>query len=173
MEKKWKLDIVFPFWMAYAANLQIIRWSALQIFALTIFPLMMGLYFGYSWITHCHVFGILEAFVAVFILVFCMFFIPLMMLLNLFLVRRKNPLSIGPFRYIFDDEGIHVSGSAFGMLLKWTAIQKVRESGSFLFFFLSPKHAQAISVKQLGAAGILDNVRELAREKVANTKLRT
>ena len=162
-----ELDIAFPFRVAYLANLQIVRWSGLQIAVTVAFPLA-GLFLLYTWIKHHHV---LEGGDVV-LLVACFFMKPLVTLLAMVLGRWKSPLASGPFKYCFDADGIHASGSTFNMSLKWAAIQKVRESRSFIFFFVAPGRAHAIPRDQLRAAGMLDDVRTLTREKVTNTRLR-
>jgi hypothetical protein len=165
--KKLELEITFPFWTAYWANLQVVRWSLLQIVVSAVFPLA-GLSLVFLWITHRHA---VEASDVILVLV-CLFFKPLVTLLVLPLARRKNPLSAGPFTYAFDSEGIHVSGSAFSMSIKPTAILKVRESGSFIFLFISPGHAQTLPVDQLRASGVLNELREWCRLNVSDAKFR-
>jgi hypothetical protein len=166
LEKKLEIEITFPFWVAYLGNLQLARWSPLQMFAWAVFPLA-GLVLCYLWFTHHHVL----AFSDVLLLLMCFFLTPVLVLLTLYLHRRRNPLAVGPFQYRFDEEGIHASSAAFSMSVKWPAIQKVRATGSFLFFFIAAGRAQAMPVDQLRAAGILDELRELARQKVKNTAL--
>ena len=166
MDEKLEAEVRFPFWVAYSANLQIIRWSRIQMVMSSPFPLG-GLYLSYLFFTRHHA---LQAGDIVLLLV-CFFFTPLMLLFTLFLGRRKNPLSKGPFKYIFDEEGMHVSGTAFSLSLKWAAIQKVRESGGFLFFFTAPGRGHALQLAQLRAAGILSELHRLCREKVADTKV--
>jgi YcxB-like protein len=102
----------------------------------------------------------------------CLFFTPLIVALTLFLSRRKNPLSQGPFAYAFDADGIHTTGPTFSVSLKWAAIQKIRESNSFLFFFVAPGRAHSMPLNQLQSAGILDGVRELSLQKVIDTRFR-
>ena len=162
-----ELEIKWPFWVAYEANLRLIRWSPFQFVMSAIFP-FAGLFLCYLWLTSHHS----VQFSDVLLLFGCFFFTPLILLLTLFLGRRKNPLSTGPFKYAFDTEGIHASGPAYSQLLKWSAIQKVRESDSFLFFFIAPSRAQAIPSNQLRHAGVLEVVRELARVHVPNTRVR-
>lgn len=167
MANKLELEITFPFWTAYWANLQVVRWSSLQIALSAAFPLA-GLYLIFLWIKHDHVADISD----VILVVVCLLFKPLVTLLALPLARRKNALSAGPFKYTFDLEGIHVSTSVFNMSLKWKAIRKVRESGSFLFLFISPGHAQTIPLDQLRATGALNELREWCRLNVTDSKLR-
>ena len=100
------------------------------------------------------------------------FFTPLVTALSLFLARRRNPLAKGPFTYTFDSDGIHVSGDTFEMKLKWPAIRKVRESGSFIFFFTAPARAQCIPLAQVRATGQLDDLRALVARYVENVPAR-
>jgi hypothetical protein len=167
MDRKLEVEVFFPFWVAYAANLQIIRWSPVQMVMSSLFPLG-GLYLSYLYFTRHHS---LQAGHMV-VLFVCFFFTPLMLLLTLFLGRRRNPLSKGPFKYVFDEEGMHASGPVFNLSIKWAAIQKVRESGSFLFFFLAPGRGHALPVAQLAAASVLSDLRQLSREQVTDTKVR-
>jgi hypothetical protein len=62
---------------------------------------------------------------------------------------------------------------AFDMSIKWMAIQRVRESRAFIFFFVAPSRAQSIPIAQLRSAGILEQIHELALERVKDTKLRS
>lgn len=167
METKLELEVTFSYWVAYWANLQIIRWFPLQLTVSVAFPLA-GLYLSYMWFTYDHALQPSD----ILLLIVCMLFTPLILLITLFLGRRRNPFSGGPFIFLFDEDGIHMSGAAFNMSLKWGAIHKIRESGSFLFFFVAPSRVQAIPLSQLKAAGILGDVYELSRQKVPNTKLR-
>lgn len=161
-----ELEVRFPFWVAYRANLEMVRWSAFQMLMSSLFPLA-GVYLCYLWYTHDHAVTVAD----VLLVLGCFLFTPLITLLVLFLGRRKNPLSAGPFRYRFDAEGIRTSGAAFDMSLKWSAIRKVRESRYFIFFFVSPSHAHTIPVSQLRAAGLLDQVRSFAKQKVTDAQL--
>ena len=165
--QKIELEISFPFWTAYWANLQIVRWSLFQIVASAVFPLV-GLSLVLLWITDHHILETSE----VILVVACLLFKPLVTLLTLPLARRKNPLSAGPFRYAFDSDGIHVSNNDFNMSLKWTAILKVRESRSFLFLFVSPGSAHTFPLDQLRAAGVLNELRDLCRLKLTDVQFR-
>lgn len=166
MNKNLELEVTFSFWLAYVANLQAIRWSPAQIVTSAIFP-AAGLFLGYSWLRYQHALTISD----VFLLIGCFFFTPLMLAFAVFWTRRRNALARGPFKFVFDDAGIHVSSPALNMSLKWAAIQRVRESESFIFFFVAPSRAQSVPLAQLRSAGILDGVRELAVAKVKDTKL--
>lgn len=156
-----ELEIKWPFWLAYVANLQILRWSPFRLAASAAFPLA-GLCLSSLWFAQGHALS----FADVLLLIGCFFFTPLILMLTLFLGRRRNPLSTGPFKYAFDAEGIHTSGPAFKQSIMWSGVQRVRESGSFLFFFVTASAALGFPSAQLKDAGVLNGVRELARERV-------
>ena len=167
MQKKLQLEVAFPFRVAYAANLQIMRWSVLQLIVAAVFPLA-GLFLVYTWIVDRHAVTVTGA-----LTVFgCLFFTPLITALTLFLVRRKNPSAQGPFTYIFDEEGVHASSPTMRLTLKWAAIRKVRESSSFLFFFVTAGRAHSMPLTQLRSAGVLDDLRELSRQMVRDVRFR-
>lgn len=166
MKKKLELKVTFPFWLAYAANLQIIRWSPMQLASSAIFP-AAGLFLSYLWFKNQHTLSFSD----VLLLIGCFFFTPLILVMTLFLVRRRNPLAKGPFNFVFDDDGLHASNPAFDMSLKWAAIQKVRESRTFIFFFVAPSRAQSIPLAQLRSAGILEEVHDLVLQRVKDVKL--
>src|SRR5262245_24840920 len=129
MDKNLELEVTFPFWLAYRANLQAIRWSTTQIVTSAVFP-ALGLFLCYQWFQSQHAVTLS----LVLLLIGCFFFTPLVLIPALFLTRRRNALARGPFKFAFDDEGIHISNPAINMSLKWAGIQRVRESGSFIFF---------------------------------------
>ncbi|PPD04183.1 MAG: hypothetical protein CTY29_06680 [Methylobacter sp.] len=156
-----RVSISFPFWTAYRATLQIIPHSLIQIIFSAIFP-VAGVVLIYLWITNNHTIELMD----IGLLFLCFFFTPLITCISLFLARRRNPLSIGPFLHTFDDEGIQLSGESFSMSVKWPAIKKVVESNSFMFFFVTSAQAISLPIDQLQAAGCLESVRTLALSKV-------
>lgn len=165
MQEQITAPISFPFWTAYRATLQVILRSPFQLVISSVFP-VTGLFLLYLWLTHNHPITLGN----IGLLLLCFFFTPLVTVLSLFLARRRNPLAQGPFIYSFGPEGIHASGEAFTMSIKWAAVQKVAESGSFMFFFIAPARAHCIPLAQLKAAGCLDSVRALALSKVSQAK---
>lgn len=167
MERKLEVQITFPFWVAYKASLQIIRWSPLQLVLSAVFPLT-GVFIVYLWIIQHHAVEVTD----IPLLFVCFFFTPLIVALTMFLARRKNPLSRGPFAYVFDADGIHTNSPTFSASFKWAAILRIRESNSFLFFFVAPGRAHSMPLDQLQSAGILDAVRELSLQKVGDTRFR-
>ena len=76
--------------------------------------------------------------------------------------RRRNPLSVGPFQYLFDDSGIHASGSAFEHTIRWNAVRKIVETSEFILFYFAPTNAIAMPNPQLQAVGALDAIRAIA-----------
>ncbi len=156
-----KVSISFPFWTAYRATLQVILHSPIQLIASSIFPIA-GLVLIYLWVTHNHAIRPTD----IGLLFLCFFFTPLITGVSLFLARQRNPLTKGLFLYSFDTEGIHLSGEAFTMSIKWSAIRKVVESNSFMFFFVAPARAHCIPIAQLQTAGCLESLREFALSKV-------
>ena len=83
--------------------------------------------------------------------------------INLYLARRRNPLSVGPFTYVFDASGIHASSAAFESTIRWTTLQKIIETREFILFYFAPTTAIAMPKPQLLALGVLDTVREMTR----------
>ena len=158
------LDISFPYWTAYKATLQVLIRSPLQILLSAVFP-VLGLYLVYLWVTHHHHMTPYD-----FILLFvCFFFTPITTAISLYLVRRRNPLTIGPFKYVFDASGIHASGAAFETTIRWQAIRKVVETRSFVLIFVAPTRAISIPVAQLQAAGIVEALRNIIHTNMPST----
>lgn len=157
------VTITYPFWKVYRAALQIIIRSRIQLIISMIFPIA-GLFLVYGWFKLNHTMSLYDTG----ILFLCFFFTPIIVASMLLLTRRRNPLAKGPFIFSFDDEGIHSSGEAFTSLIKWTAIQKVVETGSFIHFYLSPSQTLSFPIDQLQAADCLDALRILAVKKSSN-----
>jgi hypothetical protein len=153
--------ISFPYWTAYLATIQLIVRTPLQLAVSTAFPIAV-LYFIYLSATHGHRLRLTD----IAVLIACFFFTPLTTALSLFLRRRHNPLTRGPFMYTFDADGIHASNDSFSMSVRWSTVKKVLESGRFIFFFITPARAYSVPLAQLKAAGCLDEVRALAQSKV-------
>jgi hypothetical protein len=133
----------------------------LRLLVAAVFPLA-GIYLIYLWGAQRHTYQ----FTDFLLLTGCFLFAPLIIAMSLFIVRRKNPLSEGPFTYTFDEQGVHASGEAFSLSIKWSAVRKVRESKNFMFFFVSPRSAHCIPIAQVTRVGQLDALRALVREMV-------
>ena len=166
VEDRITLQISLPFWTAYRATLQLLLRMPLQILGAAVFP-AAGIYLIYLWKVNHSPIGIAE----IALVLGCFLFEPLIIGLLLFLGRRRNPLSKGPFTYTFDSDGVQTSGAAFEMKLKWSAIRKVRESGAFIFFFTSAMQAQCIPLAQVRAAGRLGELRGMVARHVANVSV--
>lgn len=162
MQDKINVSIVFPFKTAYAATLQLILRSPLQMAFSLAFP-VAGIYLVFLWTKSHHSYNLTDFG----LLILCFFFTPITTAFSLYLARRRNPLCIGPFLYSFNDEGIHLSGEAFAMTIKWSAIQKVTESKTFMFFFTAPGRAHTLPIDQLRSSGCLESIRTFVYSKMS------
>lgn len=160
MQDSVTVEVSFPYWTAYRAALEIILHSPFQLVVSALFPLG-GMYLIYLWISHHHSVSPTD----VLLVIVCFAFTPLITAMSLFLARRRNPLSKGPFKYTFDNVGIHASGEAFSMNVNWSAINKVRESRRFMFFFFAPARAHCIPLQQL-SNGLVKSMLAIARTHV-------
>lgn len=155
------LQVAYPYWTAYRANLELLLRSPARLLIASAFPLA-GIFILFLWGPQrhtCH-------FADLLFLTGCFLFPPLIIAMSLFIVRRKNPLSEGPFTYTFDEQGVHACGEAFSLSIKWSAVRKVQESNSFMFFFISPRSAHCIPIAQVTLVGQLDALRALVRRMV-------
>jgi len=98
---------------------------------------------------------------------FCIFFLPGLIVLGVWGSRRRGKLSEGPFTYSFDAEGMHTTGSAFSQTIQWSAIPRVRLTKRFLFVFFAPRRALTIPAKDLPDPDFFERLQMLAGE---NTK---
>lgn len=147
------------FWDLFISSLILIRYQRALIIFHLIFP-MAGLFIIVSSFCTGRSLGVQGLLVV--LLAFS--FTPLITALALWMARRRNKLAQGPFTYSFDSEGIHSSGAEFSSTIKWAAITRARQSGRFLFIFISPSRAFFIPLKTLTDQGVLDQVRTIARE---------
>jgi hypothetical protein len=152
------LQLTFPFWTMYRATLDIVLRSPVQLVASLVFP-AAGVLLIYLWTIHHHHVRPYD----ILLLIVAFGFTPLTIALSMYLARRKNHLVAGAFMYTFDRSGIHVTGDLASSTINWKAIQKVRESKSFLFLYIAPVKAISIPLAQLSAAGCLDDVRTIVR----------
>src|SRR5882672_6297059 len=157
------LEIVFPYWTAYRATLQLILYSPLQIALSSLFPLA-GVYMLYLVVTYPHRQAPAEMLLDILLAVLGLLFTPLILALTLFLARRKNSFSQGPFQYTLDSSGVRAVGSTFDSTIKWPAIRRVVETRSFLFLFVAPARAISLPIAPLQSAGVLNDVREIVRK---------
>ncbi len=158
MQDSVTFEVQFPYWTAFRASLQNSFRSPLLIAISSIFPIM-GLVLIYLWVITHHSITLYN----IILLFVCFTFTPLITAINLYLARRRNPLSVGPFTYVFNASGIHASGAAFESTIRWTALQKIIETREFILFYFAPTTAIAMPKPQLLALGVLDTVREMTR----------
>ena len=158
MHETVSLEIAFPYWTAYRATLQILVRSPLAVAFACVFP-VMGLVLIYLWVTGHHFVNVYD----IVLLLVCFGFTPLITAFSLYSARRRNPLSAGPFKYVFDNSGIHASSAAFENTIRWNALRKVVETTEFILFYFAPSNAIAMPKPQLEASGALDAVREITR----------
>jgi hypothetical protein len=151
------LELSFPYWTAYRATLQILIRSPMHIAFSAVFP-VMGMALIYVWVSHNHAITLSN----IVLLLACFMFTPLITAVTLYMGRRRNPLSVGPFQYLFDDSGIHASGSAFEHTIRWNAVRKIVETSEFILFYFAPTNAIAMPKPQLQAVGALDAIRAIA-----------
>jgi len=57
-----------------------------------------------------------------------------------------------PLNYAFDGAGIHVWTSAFQHSQDWSQVVRMKRTGGFLLFFVSPRQAHAIPLRALPSA---------------------
>ena len=94
-------------------------------------------------------------------------FTPIVLASGLY-TARKSKLAQGPFTYRFDDEGIHIAGASSSQTIKWSGIVKVRKTTRFLYIFVGPAMAHAISMKALKEQGVFDKVSALMQRHSNN-----
>jgi len=126
----------------------------------------MGLVLISLWATRNHSITLYD----VVLLLGCFTFTPIITAMNIYLARRRNPLSVGPFKYVFDESGIHGSSPAFENTIRWVALRRVIETSEFILFYFAPTNAIAMPKLQLDAAGALNSVREITRANFSSYK---
>jgi hypothetical protein len=159
------IEIAFPYAVAYRGNLEVIVRTPTQIFCSIPFPLA-GIYLLYLTLSSNAEIGLTQ----IVAIICCFFFTPIMLAFGLFMARRRNPLAKGPFRLTFDESGILTTNKDFSMTFKWSAIQKVRMSSHFIFFFHAPGRATSVPCQQLNPDD-LNALKAIARANVADTNL--
>jgi hypothetical protein len=93
--------------------------------------------------------------------IFSLSFTPLITSFAIWL-RRRNRLAQGPFNYIFDGEGMRTSSLTFDLMIRWSAIPRVRMSKRFLFVFIGPVTAYFIPLRSLKGREELTFLRSIA-----------
>ena len=165
LEGRIRVIVSFSYWLACQASFQIIWHLPTQLIVFWLFPLV-----GVGLICFLLLSGYSIGWLAIVAVVLCFLFDPFVILITVFLVRRSNPLAKGPFEFIFDSEGIHISGEAFSTSLQWPVFRRVIESKNFIFLFFSPRQAQCLPIAQLQAAGVLEDIRNLVKKYVNKAK---
>ena len=144
------------FWELFLGSLVVIRYQRWLVIVHAIFPLA-GLFvllkplLGYR-------LGPEEIILAV--LAFS--FTPLITVLAIWALRRRNKLAEGPFNYTFDSDGMRTAGSAFEQMIRWSAIPRIRISKRFLFVFIAPSRAHCIPLRSLAVPEDLNHLRSIA-----------
>jgi hypothetical protein len=103
------------------------------------------------------------------VILLCFGFTPLLTALGVWLHRRRNMTSVGPFVYEIDDQNIRVTGGVFELKLAWQGIHKVVETKRFFLFFVSPRMAQFLPKRAVTNAEQLSELRQLVAAKVRNS----
>ena len=93
----------------------------------------------------------------------CFSFTPLLIALALWAANRQNKLAPGPITYVFDSEGMHVTGPAFTQTIQWSGILSVRRLKRFLFVIV-PARTHFIPLRDLSHPHDLDFLMGIAEE---------
>jgi len=139
MSDKITIEVNFPFWTAYKANLLLLPHSLSLLLPSLIFP-SAALLLCILWLSAHKT----PTFYEIILLLLLLFFTPIISCINLYFYRRNNKLAEGPFLYTFDAEGMTCSSKISNTSIKWSGILKVRVSKEFIFLFISPSFAQCI-----------------------------
>ena len=134
-----RVQVDYPFWVAYLGNLAMIRFLPLSLVAIFLAPAFV-LYLLGPRIVATGAIGFGEVFVI--LLSIAMF--PIILLLALWLGRQRNAFARGPFTFNFSEEGMQVEGEAVSSMTKWPAVLRVVETASYLFFFVGTRRAQML-----------------------------
>lgn len=98
-------------------------------------------------------------------LMFMLVFVPLIQLLNVSSIRRRNPSIGGVQTYTITADGYSVHGSLFDTTLKWEAFLKAIETKEFILLYVSTRWAHFIP-KSAASASDLDAIRTILNEKL-------
>lgn len=155
------ISVIFPFWTAYRASLQLIRYSTPHLFSAALFPFSAVMLLVLWVMLHHH---ITTADWIAFVAAFC--FTPVSSAFSLFLSRRRSPFTQGPFLYVFEGNGMHLTGESFNLNIGWSLIARVEESAEFMLFFISPKRAYVIPKADIMAEDALEPLRQMVQQYV-------
>lgn len=147
------------FWELFVASLTLIRYNGLHVCVHAVFPLA-GLFILVfrSWTGRP--FGAEHVLIA--LLTFS--FTPLITALAVWSARRRNKTAQGPFTYTLDANGVQTSSAALAQTIRWAGILKSRRTKIFLFLFISPTRAIAITLKILKRCGVLEQAVAIVRQ---------
>lgn len=144
MPDKVTLEIEFPFWTAYQANLHLLYRSPMGLIASLFFPLL-GMSLLAVWLIRGHEYVLSDY--ALLVVLFT--FTPVLTAFSLFVGRFRNPMAKGPFMYTFDEKGMRAFGKEFSLEVGWPAVQRVRENKAFMFPHISPAQTHVIPLHQI------------------------
>lgn len=83
---------------------------------------------------------------------------PLCAILGTALGYALNPVAREPFRYVIDDQGIHVFAKSIDYTHHWSGISRATRSAGFLMLFFRPGCAHCLPLPALEASGQLDEL---------------
>ncbi|MDQ6630128.1 MAG: YcxB family protein [Verrucomicrobiota bacterium] len=98
-------------------------------------------------------------------LLFMLGLVPLIQLLNVSSMRRRNPSIGGIQTYTITPVGYTVQGSLFDTTLKWEAFHKAIETKEFILLYVSTRWAHFIP-KLAATASDLQTIRTILQEKL-------
>ena len=101
--------------------------------------------------------------IALLILGACLLVTPLFTVLAVVVTYFSAPHAREPFKYSFDDDGIHVQSRRYAFTHKWEAILRVKRAGGFILFFFGPGVAHCLPVAAVQDARAEEALFALAR----------
>jgi hypothetical protein len=138
----------------YWASLAAIRQSPLQMALASVFPIFGIVLTVWTLMAK-------TATISVFIeLPFFLAFTPITTAVNVWLFRHRNRTVGGMQTFTLDSRGIHISGPAFDVALKWSTISKVAETKRFFLFFFSSQSARFLPKRVISSADELQAIRD-------------
>lgn len=103
-----------------------------------------------------------------------LFFLPLLLLILLGMRQLRAASRASARSFSFGEDEVIVRTPHIDTRLRWDAFLRARESGEFLFLFLSSSGAIAVPRRVASENGCLDEVRQLVQRKLgARALLRT
>jgi hypothetical protein len=89
---------------------------------------------------------------------------PLLTMLNIYSMRRRNP-SIGTQTWVLTPDHYSVSGNLFDTTLKWEAFIKARETRGFFLLYISARWAHFIPKSAVASCEQRSAIRALIQQK--------